>query len=64
MGSIRCEEYFWGTPPDSLGPPFDFIIGTDVVYREDIIDPLIQSLLLLSTKNTTILIANEMRSKR
>jgi len=63
-GKVRIKSHRWGESVSELEGPYDVIIGTDVVYREDIIDPLIQSIKNLSDHDTTVIIANEIRSKR
>jgi len=59
--SVTVTEHEWGTDVSSLQPPFDIIIGTDIVYKQDYIDPLIISLISLSDSNTLIFIALENR---
>ncbi|KAI7724923.1 hypothetical protein M8C21_012701 [Ambrosia artemisiifolia] len=44
------------------GSPFDYIIGTDVVYAEHLLEPLLHTMLALSGPKTTILIGYEIRS--
>ncbi|PWA52457.1 Nicotinamide N-methyltransferase-like protein [Artemisia annua] len=46
----------------ALDPPFDFIIGTDFVYAEHLLEPLLQTMLALSGPRTTILIGHEIHS--
>ena len=63
-GSICVEDHVWGEGLGNLRPPYDMVIGTDVVYREDIIDPLVRSVCALSSHETQVIIANEIRSRR
>ncbi|KAI3908338.1 hypothetical protein MKX01_027360 [Papaver californicum] len=46
----------------AVEPPFDFIIGTDVVYAEHLLDPLLQTIFSLSGPKTTILLGYEIRN--
>ncbi|XP_071711661.1 uncharacterized protein [Rutidosis leptorrhynchoides] len=64
IGSITAAELSWGNIDHirALDPPFDFIIGTDVVYAEHLLEPLLQTMLALSGPKTTILIGHEIRS--
>ncbi|KAK9072620.1 hypothetical protein SSX86_009055 [Deinandra increscens subsp. villosa] len=64
IGSITAAELSWGNSDHirALDPPFDFIIGTDVVYAEHLLEPLLQTMLALSGPKTTILIGYEIRS--
>ncbi|GJW81799.1 protein N-lysine methyltransferase METTL21A isoform X1 [Tanacetum coccineum] len=64
IGSITAAELSWGNSDHirALDPPFDFIIGTDVVYAEHLLEPLLQTMLALSGPKTTILIGHEIRS--
>ncbi|KAL8197889.1 hypothetical protein R6Q57_030125 [Mikania cordata] len=64
IGSITAAELSWGNNDHirALYPPFDYIIGTDVVYAEHLLEPLLQTLLALAGPKTTILIGYEIRS--
>ncbi|KAM7502179.1 hypothetical protein LguiB_001083 [Lonicera macranthoides] len=64
IGSIKVAELDWGNEDHirALEPPFDYIIGTDVVYAEHLLEPLLKTMLALSGPKTTILIGYEIRS--
>ncbi|KAJ6309626.1 hypothetical protein OIU76_014548 [Salix suchowensis] len=64
FGSIQVAELDWGNKDHirAVDPPFDYIIGTDVVYAEHLLDPLLQTMLALSGPKTTILLGYEIRS--
>ncbi|RAL46062.1 unnamed protein product [Cuscuta campestris] len=64
FGSITVAELNWGDENQikAVEPPFDFIIGTDVVYTEHLLEPLLQTILALSGPKTTILLGYEIRS--
>lgn len=64
IGSITAAELSWGNEDHirALDPPFDYIIGTDVVYAEHLLEPLLQTMLALSGPKTMILIGYEIRS--
>ncbi|KAJ0806494.1 putative lysine methyltransferase, S-adenosyl-L-methionine-dependent methyltransferase [Helianthus annuus] len=64
IGSITAAELSWGNDDHirALDPPFDYIIGTDVVYAEHLLEPLLYTMLALSGPKTTILIGYEIRS--
>ncbi|KAJ0616844.1 putative lysine methyltransferase, S-adenosyl-L-methionine-dependent methyltransferase [Helianthus annuus] len=64
IGSITAAELSWGNDDHirALDPPFDYIIGTDVVYAEHLLEPLLHTMLALSGPKTTILIGYEIRS--
>ncbi|CAJ2654496.1 unnamed protein product [Trifolium pratense] len=64
FGSIKVSELQWGDESHikAVCPPFDYIIGTDVVYVEHLLEPLLQTILALSGPRTTILLGYEIRS--
>ncbi|KAJ4725031.1 Protein N-lysine methyltransferase [Melia azedarach] len=64
FGSIQVAELDWGNEDHigSVAPPFDYIIGTDVVYGEHLLEPLMQTIFALSGPKTTILLGYEIRS--
>ncbi|KAF5447335.1 hypothetical protein F2P56_032895 [Juglans regia] len=64
FGSIQVAELDWGNKDHirAVDPPFDYIIGTDVVYAEHLLEPLLQTIFALSGPKTTILLGYEIRS--
>ncbi|KAF8039480.1 hypothetical protein BT93_B1876 [Corymbia citriodora subsp. variegata] len=64
FGSIQVAELDWGNMEHikAVHPPFDFIIGTDVVYAEHLLEPLLETIYALSGPRTCILLGYEMRS--
>ncbi|KAG9444329.1 hypothetical protein H6P81_015669 [Aristolochia fimbriata] len=64
FGSINVAELDWGNKEhiQAVDPPFDYIIGTDVVYAEHLLDPLMQTIFGLSGPRTTIMLGYEIRS--
>jgi hypothetical protein len=46
------DEFFWSADVAKYKPPFDFIIGTDIVYEPVAHKPLLDALLALSTPTT------------
>ncbi|KDP43983.1 hypothetical protein JCGZ_05450 [Jatropha curcas] len=64
FGSIKVAELDWGNKDHimAVDPPFDYIIGTDVVYAEHLLEPLLQTVFALSGPKTTILMGYEVRS--
>ena len=60
--SISVVPYSWGEPlPDPLTTKFDLILGADIIYIEDTYPFLLDSLGLLSTIDTVILLASKHR---
>ncbi|KAL3680065.1 hypothetical protein R1sor_023021 [Riccia sorocarpa] len=64
IGKVDVAELDWGneTHIAAVSPPFDYIIGTDVVYKEQYIEPLINTILALAGPKTTVLLGYEFRS--
>lgn len=64
FGSIQVAELDWGNEDHikAVDPPFDYIIGTDVVYAEHLLDPLLKTIFALSGPKTTIMLGYEIRS--
>ncbi|GJM87360.1 hypothetical protein PR202_ga03307 [Eleusine coracana subsp. coracana] len=57
LGSITVAELDWGNKDhiEAVVPPFDYIIGTDVVYSEHLLQPLLETITALSGPKTKIL---------
>ncbi|KAK8973182.1 hypothetical protein V6N11_049529 [Hibiscus sabdariffa] len=64
FGSIKVAELDWGNEDHikAVAPPFDYVIGTDVVYAEHLVEPLLQTIIALSGPKTTIMLGHEIRS--
>ncbi|XP_039051266.1 protein-lysine methyltransferase METTL21D-like [Hibiscus syriacus] len=64
FGSIKVAELDWGNEDHikAVAPPFDYVIGTDVVYAEHLVEPLLQTIIALSSPKTTIMLGHEIRS--
>nr|CAB3448347.1 unnamed protein product [Digitaria exilis] len=58
IGSITVAELDWGNKDHikAVEPPFDYIIGTDVVYSEHLLQPLLETITALSGPKTKILV--------
>lgn len=59
---VQVQEYMWGT--GSLHQTFDLIVGSDVAYRDELHDPLIQALLECSYSKTMILLGITMNDTK
>ncbi|KAJ4462741.1 putative protein-lysine methyltransferase METTL21D [Paratrimastix pyriformis] len=57
------RELTWGNADHiaALGAPFDFVVGSDIVYEDQSIEPLLQTCQALSSDSSTVLLANERR---
>lgn len=56
--AVSIIHYEWGSPlPSSLLPPFDVVLGADIVYVEDNFPALAWSLRALSDERTEILLS-------
>jgi len=51
----------WGTDLVNFFPPYDIIIASDVIYEDNCIEVLIQTISDLSDSDSTIIIAHERR---
>ncbi|KAL2334397.1 hypothetical protein Fmac_015610 [Flemingia macrophylla] len=63
-GSITVTELTWGEDPDAeiVDPSPDYVLGSDVVYSEEAVGDLLETLMQLSGPNTTIFLAGELRN--
>ncbi|KAE8804016.1 protein N-lysine methyltransferase METTL21A [Hordeum vulgare] len=64
FGSVTVAELDWGNKEHirAVEPPFDYIIGTDVVYSEHLLQPLLETIIALSGPKTKVLLGYEIRS--
>eukprot|EP01103_Thecamoeba_quadrilineata_P015278 TRINITY_DN4774_c0_g1_i1.p1 TRINITY_DN4774_c0_g1~~TRINITY_DN4774_c0_g1_i1.p1 ORF type:complete len:203 (+),score=33.81 TRINITY_DN4774_c0_g1_i1:3-611(+) len=61
---IKVKELNWGEDVSEFEPPFDFIVGSDVVYREETFKLLIKTFSDLSNEETVIFLAHELRERK
>ena len=63
--NISIVQYEWGKPlPSSLTPPYDVILGADIIYIEDSFPDLIESMKTLCDSDTLILLSAQERYDR
>ena len=64
LGKVKITQLYWGnaTQIAALKPPFDFIIATDVVYLENIVEPLLSTFCALAGPSSFILLGYQIRS--
>eukprot|EP00270_Netrium_digitus_P013267 TRINITY_DN4384_c0_g6_i1.p1 TRINITY_DN4384_c0_g6~~TRINITY_DN4384_c0_g6_i1.p1 ORF type:complete len:212 (+),score=47.82 TRINITY_DN4384_c0_g6_i1:45-680(+) len=58
----RAEVLEWGEDCSHLEPPVDVVLGADIMYDIDAIEPLALTLLQLSSTETQIFLACELRT--
>lgn len=65
IGKIKTAQLSWGNKKhvESVKPPFDFVLATDVVYLEEIVQPLIDTMCALCDSNTKVLLGYRMRQE-
>ncbi|KAJ0802966.1 putative lysine methyltransferase, S-adenosyl-L-methionine-dependent methyltransferase [Helianthus annuus] len=63
-GCATVNELTWGDRPDPelVEPLPDFVIGSDVIYSEEAVTDLLETLVDLSGTETTIILAGELRN--
>ncbi|GLJ37870.1 hypothetical protein SUGI_0770420 [Cryptomeria japonica] len=63
-GRVKISQLYWNNEKQIqvLKPPFDFIIATDVVYLENIVEPLIFTMNALAGPSSVILLGYQIRS--
>ena len=63
-GKVKISQLYWGNSSQisALKSPFDYIIATDVVYIENIVEPLLSTLNALSGPSTIIFLGYQVRS--
>eukprot|EP00879_Flechtneria_rotunda_P030302 GHRR01032922.1.p1 GENE.GHRR01032922.1~~GHRR01032922.1.p1 ORF type:complete len:247 (+),score=39.72 GHRR01032922.1:247-987(+) len=58
VDDVEVAEHRWGTNTKDLQPPFDVIVGCDLLYADDLVPDLVKSLQLLSHRDSFILVAH------
>lgn len=61
---VEIKELEWGQNVSSLEPPFDFVLGADIVYIEDTFVDLLKTLRDLCDENTVVLLSCKIRYDR
>lgn len=61
---MKIAQLYWGNRSQisALKPPFDYIIATDVVYIENIVEPLLSTFSDLAGPSTIIFLGYQIRS--
>jgi hypothetical protein len=62
QGSTQAVTLDWGQPlPDSLSPPYDILLCSDLVYSTASVQPLLRTITALSGPDSLVLYACEFR---
>ncbi|XP_068709746.1 protein N-lysine methyltransferase METTL21A-like [Montipora foliosa] len=61
---VEIKELEWGQNISSFTPPFDYVLGADIVYIEDTFNDLLKTLRELCDENTVVLLACKIRYER
>jgi predicted nicotinamide N-methyase len=62
--SLDVRELEWGQDVSSFNPPFDYILGADIVYIEETFSHLLKTITELSANKTVILLSCKIRYER
>lgn len=62
--SVRVCELDWRQTGDDLRPPYDVVLVADVLYADELVDPLLATLVRLSTPKSLVAMAVYNRSER
>ena len=62
--SVEVKELEWGHDVSGLNPPFDYILGADIVYIEETFDQLLRTIDELSDQRTVVLLSCKIRYER
>ncbi|KAL2466542.1 S-adenosyl-L-methionine-dependent methyltransferase superfamily protein [Abeliophyllum distichum] len=62
--TLKTAQLYWAKEEQiqALGPPFDFVIATDVVYLEETVGPLIRAMESLVAEDGVVLLGYQLRS--
>ena len=64
QNSVAIKELEWGQNVSSFSPPFDFVLGADIVYIEDTFKDLLKTLQDLCDENSIVLLSCKIRYDR
>ena len=62
--SVEIKELEWGQEVLSFSPPFDFVLGADIVYIEETFNDLLKTLQDLCDENSVVLMSCKIRYDR
>lgn len=62
-GKVKVAQLYWGNSKqiEALKPPFDYVIAGDVVYLENIVQPLLETMSALAGPDTVIILGYQIR---
>lgn len=64
QNAVEIKELEWGQNVSSFSPPFDFVLGADVVYIEETFNDLLKTLQDLCDENSIVLLSCKIRYDR
>lgn len=62
-GKVKVAQLYWGNAKqiEALKPPFDFVVAGDVVYLENIVVPLLETMSALAGPETVVVLGYQIR---
>ncbi|KMT01934.1 hypothetical protein BVRB_9g209550 [Beta vulgaris subsp. vulgaris] len=62
--SLKTAQLYWANSAQmkALSPPFDVVVATDVVYLEETVRPLVQTMLEMMAEDGVVLLGYQLRS--
>lgn len=62
--SLKTAQLYWANSAQvkALSPPFDVVIAADVVYLEETVRPLVETMVEMLTDNGVVLLGYQLRS--
>uniref|UniRef100_A0A803MVY4 Uncharacterized protein n=2 Tax=Chenopodium quinoa TaxID=63459 RepID=A0A803MVY4_CHEQI len=62
--SLKTAQLYWGNSAQitALSPPFDVVIAADVVYLENTVRPLVETMVEMVSENGVVLLGYQLRS--
>ncbi|KAI5661735.1 hypothetical protein M9H77_21058 [Catharanthus roseus] len=62
--SLKTAQLYWASEAQmkALGPPFDFVIAADVVYIEETVRPLVETMEKMVADDGVVLLGYQLRS--
>lgn len=64
QNSVEIKELEWGQNVSSFSPPYDFILGADIVYIEETFPDLLKTMQDLCDENSVVLLSCKIRYDR
>jgi len=61
---VEIKVLKWGETPSNITVPYDIVLAADVIFKESLVPPLIETMKYVSDKNSILFMCAEIHNRK